>query len=52
MLAIVRAYSYTAAARLINEHEYGNGTAIFTHDGEAAREFAHEIRVGMVPTMR
>jgi hypothetical protein len=40
--------AHAAAAKLINEHQFGNGTAIFTRDGDAAREFAHEIRVGMV----
>jgi malonate-semialdehyde dehydrogenase (acetylating)/methylmalonate-semialdehyde dehydrogenase len=48
VLAITRAPDYATAARLINEHEYGNGTAIFTRDGDAAREFAHGIEVGMV----
>ncbi|TXM71710.1 CoA-acylating methylmalonate-semialdehyde dehydrogenase [Methylobacterium sp. WL12] len=48
VLAITRAPDYATAARLINEHEFGNGTAIFTRDGDAAREFAHEIEVGMV----
>jgi malonate-semialdehyde dehydrogenase (acetylating)/methylmalonate-semialdehyde dehydrogenase len=48
VLSIVRADSYDTAARLINEHPYGNGTAIFTRDGDAARDFAHEIQVGMV----
>jgi malonate-semialdehyde dehydrogenase (acetylating)/methylmalonate-semialdehyde dehydrogenase len=48
VLSVVRVEDYATAARLINEHEYGNGTAIFTRDGDAAREFAHEIRVGMV----
>jgi malonate-semialdehyde dehydrogenase (acetylating)/methylmalonate-semialdehyde dehydrogenase len=48
VLSVVRADSYSAAAKLVNEHEFGNGTAIFTRDGEAAREFAHEIKVGMV----
>jgi malonate-semialdehyde dehydrogenase (acetylating)/methylmalonate-semialdehyde dehydrogenase len=32
----------------VNDHEYGNGTAIFTRDGDAAREFASKIKVGMV----
>ena len=41
-------YIYETAARMINEHEFGNGTAIFTRDGDAAREFAHQIQVGMV----
>src|SRR3954471_9070739 len=48
VLAVTRAPDYETAARLINEHEYGNGTAIFTRDGDAAREFAHQIQVGMV----
>ena len=48
VLSVVRANTYEQAATMINEHEYGNGTAIFTRDGDAAREFAHQIRVGMV----
>ncbi|MGE4372473.1 MAG: CoA-acylating methylmalonate-semialdehyde dehydrogenase [Xanthobacter sp.] len=48
VLSVVRAKSYDEAAYLINVHEYGNGTAIFTRDGDAAREFAHRIKVGMV----
>ncbi|PAU74115.1 CoA-acylating methylmalonate-semialdehyde dehydrogenase [Halomonas salipaludis] len=48
VLAVARADSYETAARWINEHEFGNGTAIFTRDGDAAREFAHQIQVGMV----
>jgi malonate-semialdehyde dehydrogenase (acetylating)/methylmalonate-semialdehyde dehydrogenase len=48
VLSVVRADSYEQAATMINEHEYGNGTAIFTRDGDAAREFAHQIQVGMV----
>jgi malonate-semialdehyde dehydrogenase (acetylating)/methylmalonate-semialdehyde dehydrogenase len=48
VLAVARADSYATAAKWINEHEYGNGTAIFTRDGDAAREFAHQIKVGMV----
>jgi malonate-semialdehyde dehydrogenase (acetylating)/methylmalonate-semialdehyde dehydrogenase len=48
VLAITRAPDYGTAARMINEHEFGNGTAIFTRDGDAAREFAHQIQVGMV----
>ena len=48
VLSVVRAESYEQAATMINEHEYGNGTAIFTRDGDAAREFAHQIQVGMV----
>lgn len=48
VLAIVRAKTYDEAAELINSHELANGTAIFTRDGDAAREFAHQIQVGMV----
>jgi malonate-semialdehyde dehydrogenase (acetylating)/methylmalonate-semialdehyde dehydrogenase len=48
VLAVVRAPDYDTAAHIINEHEFGNGTAIFTRDGDAAREFAHQIQVGMV----
>ncbi|WP_316357742.1 CoA-acylating methylmalonate-semialdehyde dehydrogenase [Devosia sp.] len=48
VLSVVRADTYDAAVKLINDHEYGNGTAIFTRDGDAAREFADKIEVGMV----
>ena len=48
VLSVVRAQSYDQAVDLINGHEYGNGTAIFTRDGDAAREFADKIEVGMV----
>ncbi|RTL50739.1 MAG: CoA-acylating methylmalonate-semialdehyde dehydrogenase [Bradyrhizobiaceae bacterium] len=48
VLSVVRAKDYDSAAKMINEHEFGNGTAIFTRNGEAAREFAHRIKVGMV----
>lgn len=48
VLAIVRVETFDAAMQLINAHEYGNGTAIFTRDGDAAREFANGIEVGMV----
>ena len=48
VLSVVRAQSYDEAANLINTHEYGNGTAIFTRDGDAARTFADKIQVGMV----
>jgi malonate-semialdehyde dehydrogenase (acetylating) / methylmalonate-semialdehyde dehydrogenase len=48
VLAVVRAQTYDEAADLINTHEYGNGTAIFTRDGDAARAFADKIQVGMV----
>ncbi|WP_439527450.1 CoA-acylating methylmalonate-semialdehyde dehydrogenase [Pannonibacter sp.] len=48
VLSVVRAKGYEEALTLINEHEYGNGTAIFTRDGDAARAFADRIEVGMV----
>jgi len=48
VLCVVRAESQEQAMQLINEHEYGNGTCIFTRDGEAARYFADNIQVGMV----
>lgn len=48
VLCMVRAKDYDEAVQLINEHEFGNGTAIFTRDGDAARTFAHKIQVGMV----
>jgi malonate-semialdehyde dehydrogenase (acetylating)/methylmalonate-semialdehyde dehydrogenase len=48
VLSVVRAPSYDAAVKMVNDHEYGNGTAIFTRDGDAAREFASKIKVGMV----
>ncbi|WP_286198537.1 CoA-acylating methylmalonate-semialdehyde dehydrogenase [Mesorhizobium sp. BR1-1-16] len=48
VLAIARAPDYATAAKMINDHPFGNGTAIFTRDGDAAREFAHQIQVGMV----
>lgn len=48
VLTMVRVDSFDDAIRLVNEHEYGNGTSIFTRDGDAAREFANHIEVGMV----
>ncbi len=48
VLQVVRVENMQAAMRLIDEHEYGNGTCIFTRDGEAARYFADQIQVGMV----
>ncbi len=48
VLSVVRTESYDEAAKLINDHEYGNGTAIFTRDGDTARAFADKIQVGMV----
>ncbi|UTW12720.1 CoA-acylating methylmalonate-semialdehyde dehydrogenase [Marinobacterium rhizophilum] len=48
VLCIVRVDSYADAVKMINAHEYGNGTAIFTRDGDSARQFCEEIQVGMV----
>ncbi len=48
VLCIVRAHSFDEALQLINAHEYGNGTAIFTRDGYAARTFAEKVQAGMV----
>jgi malonate-semialdehyde dehydrogenase (acetylating)/methylmalonate-semialdehyde dehydrogenase len=48
VLSVVRTGSYAEAADLVNAHEYGNGTAIFTRDGDVARAFADQIEAGMV----
>ena len=48
VLGVVRAKNYAEALKLVNDHEYGNGTAIFTRDGDAARSFANDVKVGMV----
>lgn len=48
VLCIVRVNSFEEALNLVSEHEYGNGTCIFTRDGEAARQFADKVEVGMV----
>lgn len=48
VLSVVRVPSYDAGLDLINRHPYGNGTAIFTNDGGAARRFQNEVEVGMV----
>lgn len=48
VLLIVRMPDFASALQLINEHEYGNGTAIFTRDGYIARTFAEKVQVGMV----
>jgi malonate-semialdehyde dehydrogenase (acetylating)/methylmalonate-semialdehyde dehydrogenase len=48
VLCVVRVPDIAAAVQLINAHEYANGTAIFTRSGEAARDFARAIEVGMV----
>ena len=48
VLQIVRADSFEEAVSLPSEHQYGNGVAIFTRNGRAAREFAAQVNVGMV----
>jgi malonate-semialdehyde dehydrogenase (acetylating)/methylmalonate-semialdehyde dehydrogenase len=48
VLSVVRAPDFEAAARLPTEHEFGNGVAIFTRDGDAARDFVNKVQVGMV----
>ncbi|RXF74186.1 CoA-acylating methylmalonate-semialdehyde dehydrogenase [Hansschlegelia zhihuaiae] len=48
VLSVVRAKDYGEALRLPNEHEYGNGVSIYTRDGDAARDFAAKVQVGMV----
>jgi malonate-semialdehyde dehydrogenase (acetylating)/methylmalonate-semialdehyde dehydrogenase len=48
VLSMVRAADYQSAVDMINAHEFGNGTAIFTRDGDAARHFTSAIQVGMV----
>jgi len=48
VLVIVRVPDFDTALRFINEHEYGNGTAIFTRDGGTARRFSHAVQAGMV----
>ncbi|UZX01738.1 CoA-acylating methylmalonate-semialdehyde dehydrogenase [Arthrobacter sp. CDRTa11] len=48
VLSVLRAADYDEALRLCSEHEYGNGVAIFTRDGDAARDFASRVEVGMV----
>jgi malonate-semialdehyde dehydrogenase (acetylating)/methylmalonate-semialdehyde dehydrogenase len=48
VLSVARVDSYEAAVEMINDSPYGNGTAVFTNDGGAARRFVNEIQVGMV----
>jgi malonate-semialdehyde dehydrogenase (acetylating)/methylmalonate-semialdehyde dehydrogenase len=48
VLSVVRADDFAGALDLVNGHEYGNGTAIFTRDGDAARTFASSCNIGMV----
>lgn len=48
VLSVMRVNDFTSALQLINEHEYGNGTAIFTRDGYIAKQFAEKVQAGMV----
>ncbi|NVN04959.1 CoA-acylating methylmalonate-semialdehyde dehydrogenase [Asaia spathodeae] len=48
VLAVVRVPDFETALTLVNEHEFGNGTAIFTRDGDSARAFTHRVQAGMV----
>ena len=48
VLSVARVQSYDDAIGLIHGHHYGNGTAIFTNDGGAARKFQHDVQIGMV----
>ena len=48
VLSVVRVPTYADGMALIQSHPYGNGTAIFTNDGGAARRFVNEVQVGMV----
>ncbi|MBO0883622.1 MAG: CoA-acylating methylmalonate-semialdehyde dehydrogenase [Mycobacterium sp.] len=48
VLCMVRAHDYEEALRLPSQHEYGNGVAIFTRDGDTARDFTSRVQVGMV----
>jgi malonate-semialdehyde dehydrogenase (acetylating)/methylmalonate-semialdehyde dehydrogenase len=48
VLSVVRVEQFDQALKLVNEHEYGNGTAIFTRDGDSARSFMHQVQAGMV----
>jgi len=48
VLSVVRAKNFEEALTLVNEHEFGNGVAIFTRDGDSARTFANKVQIGMV----
>jgi malonate-semialdehyde dehydrogenase (acetylating) / methylmalonate-semialdehyde dehydrogenase len=48
VLSVIRISSYDEGLKMINDHPYGNGTAIFTNDGGAARRFQNEVEVGMI----
>lgn len=48
VLCVVRVPDFASALTLVDEHEFGNGAAIFTRDGQVAREFAHRVQAGMI----
>jgi len=48
VLSVVRAKTYDEGVALVNDHEFGNGVAIYTRDGDTARDFASKIQIGMV----
>jgi malonate-semialdehyde dehydrogenase (acetylating) / methylmalonate-semialdehyde dehydrogenase len=48
VLSVMRSDTFDEAVKLCNDHEYGNGVAIFTRDGDAAREFSSRVQIGMV----
>ncbi len=48
VLSVVRAKDYREALSLVNDHEFGNGTSIFTRDGDTGRSFASNVKIGMV----
>ena len=48
VLSIVRAKGFDDAIKMVNDHAYGNGTAIFTRDGDSARAFANNVKIGMI----
>ena len=48
VLCVVRVPDYATAVKMINDHEYGNGTSIYTRSGGIARQFTHDVQVGMV----
>ena len=48
VLSVVRVENFDSAVNLVNEHEFGNGTSIYTRDGDAGRTFASKIKIGMV----
>jgi malonate-semialdehyde dehydrogenase (acetylating)/methylmalonate-semialdehyde dehydrogenase len=47
-MSVVRVDSFDEALKLVNDHEFGNGAAIFTRDGDSAREFSSKAQIGMI----